>query len=168
MLRILMAAIFALHVGVALAEESIGTIEGTLDGEQRTWIVYADDGDSDWTGGGDFPALGIVGHVEGTDSNDFARAIDIGFNVYLKQQPLEFQDPHVNYFDTSILDGYFSSPDTEPAQFTITSLQVIGDKLAIKGTFTSKLYFSNNMGRNLDMSKSKSVTGTYDVTLPRK
>ncbi len=168
MLRILMAAVFALHAGTSWSEEAIGTLKGTLDGQKRTWIVYADDGDSNWTGGDDFPGLGIVGHAEGTDSNDFAGAIDIGFNVYLKQQPLEFQSPHVNYYETSILDAYFSLPDTEPAQFTITSIQVIGDKLAIKGTFTAKLYYSNNMGRDVDMSKSKSVTGTYDVTLPRQ
>lgn len=168
MLRILMAAVFALHAGTSWSEEVIGTIKGTLDGEQRTWVVYADDDDSDWTGGDDFPGLGFVGHVEGTDSNDFARAIDMGFIVYLKQQPLEIDGTHVNYYETSILDAYFSLPDTEPAQFTITSIQVIGDKLAIKGTFTAKLYYSNNMGRAVDKSKSKVVTGTYDVTLPRQ
>ncbi len=170
MIRLILIVILALHASAAFAAEVIGTITGTLDGAEKSWYVTSDDNtsQSDWTGGDNYPALTIFGHATNDNTWNSKGALIISFSVPIEQLPMEFQDGEVIFVNSNMADSFISSRDLAPPKFTITSMQVVDGKLAIKGTFAAKLFHSSNFGRDMDPDNTKMVEGVFETTLPRK
>lgn len=155
-LRLIVLALVVATPLVASAEEG-GRISATIDGEERSYVLTANQ--SDWSGWGNGAggSTNIFAGEEGASGgwSDFT----LGFS-YAGDTA---SDPELS---ARLGDGrYFGEDEETGLALTLTSIEIDGDFLTVAGSFEGEIGKSDNYGRDIDTDGRKSIFGEFEVTL---
>lgn len=158
--RTIIAAICLLIPGGALAQDVIGSITATLDGEPRTWQTLQGSGDASYNtyfeSFGAFQSASVTGYVEGGSFNRDVLQIVVGF-----------MDGDTTPLETTVLfvpermSRMWANIDGEPI-LTIDSF----DGGQIAGSLSGRLCFKDGMMAEPDPETCQTIEGTFDTVLP--
>lgn len=156
----LAAACLLIPIG-AVAQDVIGSIAATLDGEARTWQTLDGSGSDtsyntylDDFGG--FQSASITGYVEGAPFNRDVLQIVVGF-MGGDSTPIET----TVLFVPERMSQMWANIDGEPI-LTIDSF----DGTQIAGSLSGRLCFKDGMMAEPDPETCQTIEGTFDTVLP--
>lgn len=157
-----LVASFALVSQGAMAEES-GEILVTTEEETMTFAL--DTMQSDWSGSPNWASVSITGIPVDDDAQDRFRSFNLGFSVNNGNPDL------AEATLLRIIDGepqrLYGAADAEAGglEITISDADADGDFFTVSGAYDGRLGPSDNFGRDIDLSQSIAVSGSFDVTL---
>lgn len=154
------ALCFFVLAATAQAEER-GRLTLTIDGESYDYELWA--AQSDWSGSESFGSVSIF--AQPVDRDMELGSIMLGFSLASGNA----ERGEINL--RTVRDGetirYFAGADAEEGGLTVTldGASVSGEELSVTGRFQTQAGTSDNYGRDIDLSDSMQMEGTFDVVL---
>lgn len=155
----------------ALAE-TLGTITATMDGEERTWFITADGGESQSSlvqpMAGMLMGSSII--LWGVPDEDIVATtkdvLTLDATLMRGAGGMMPVNPQARYLVTGFNDQWIAV-DEGQTEMTLTAVEPVGDGLHVAGTFTATANYTQDMtDQDVDRSKTKVISGSFDVTLP--
>lgn len=148
----------------ASAQEVVGTITGTLDGEDRVWFITAMGGNSSSYRSemGPITNVTIFGHASDDTIMSAKDALIIDFSLMNGEV---FPDTlSVAFSDSSVEGNYYANNDNV-ATLTLTRIADENGQLTLEGAFTATMAYGASYGAPLDPENTRAAEGTFSLTL---
>lgn len=152
--------------------DTLGTITATMDGEERTWFITAEDGESQSSFvqpmagmlmGSSFILWGVP------DEDTVATMKDVlmlDATLMRGAGGMIPVNPTTRYLVGGFKDQWVAEEEGQ-TEMTLTTIEPIDGGLHVAGTFTATANYTQDMtGQEVDRSKIKVISGSFDVTLP--
>jgi len=169
MRRILFALLSTALAEPVAAQDALGTIEGTRDGQAIVWHLTAQDGTSQSGFTNMMRGLDDVslwGHAEPDSTTSVQGALLLDFNLMSNGGTLTATDATLQYLSEGYKAGYLALNGAS-LNLTIATAEKRGDALYIQGSFTATPAFSDNiMAMKTDPGQTLTLTGNFSATLP--
>lgn len=155
----------------AYAADLLGTITATMgDAPAQDWFVTAEGGESQSAlakmPGVPLHDVSLWGNTSADETASLKGALLLDFSVMGSGGAATVMDATLQYLEEGYSGGYLAGSDGDLA-ITLTRFDESGDGLAIAGDFTATATFSDNLAAmSTDPSKTRSFSGTFEVTLP--
>lgn len=145
--------------------QSTGEIALTIAGEEHVFPL--DSSQSDWSGRESWPSISLSARAFNDDGED-PRVVSFSFDAgnWMPSLPeLRF----TRYEDGKAVQKLFSAEDAEDGalQVTLDSHSVTGSQLSVSGSIEGSMGTSDNYGRDIDLSDSVPVSGTFTATVEK-
>ncbi|MGC9369090.1 MAG: hypothetical protein ACP5DX_06070 [Paracoccaceae bacterium] len=161
-------ALFLVPAG-ATAQDLLGTIEATVDGQARTWYLTAQDGESQ----SDFAqimrgmnAVSLFGHPTDDSITAVKGALLIDFSLITLGGTPSVADATLQYLEDGYGGGYLATTDGA-TQVSLDAVEVKDDTLHIEGHFAATAAYSDDiMRQTTDDSRTITLNGSFRATVP--
>mgnify|MGYP001818386064 CR=1 FL=1 len=167
----ILCALFAAFSVPALAE-TIGTITATVDGQEKTWYVTAADGESQSSWVQPMPGMlsmssfSLWGNPSEEEIASVKDVLAIGFTVVRGRGGMTPANPEVQYLVTGFDDQWVATGEGA-TDLTISELERAGEGVRVAGSFTAHAHYTSDGARlELDRSRGKTISGSFQATLP--
>ena len=172
MLRILTFCAVASLAALPARAETLGTITATIDGAERTWFVTAEGGESQSS----FiqPMAGMLNMSSfilwGNPKEDVLATnkdvLMLSATLVRGAGGMMPVTPETRYLVNGFKDQWIAV-DEGLTEMDLTTIEPVDGGLHVAGTFTAQAnYTQDMMEQDVDRSKTKVITGRFDVTLP--
>lgn len=154
----------------ALAQDTVGTITGTLNGEETTWYITYDGADSQSAYMTIVPPSSQVtlwGHAEEGSIMSLQDSLILDFFAIAQGGNLAANTLSLQHLDDGYSGGWIADDETGSLSVTVTTLEPTDAGLTIAGSFEAEAVWSPNMmSRELDPSRTAQISGRFEATLP--
>ncbi|PWG18057.1 hypothetical protein [Salibaculum griseiflavum] len=159
-------AIAALPV-VAQAQEVIGTATGTIDGEEHTWFLTAQDGQSqsDFSEMGSIVDVSILAHASPDTIMSTKDGLMLSWSVFDMANPAP-QGVELRYMAGDSFMQAYTAPEDAPVTLDLSTFTKVEDGLHVAGMVTGSLGWSEGIGSSPDMADSHEVAISFDAVVP--
>ena len=158
--------------------ETIGFIEGSLDGEARKWFITRAEFDgelvsqSDWqTMFNNHATINLFGHPSDTTALQSTGALMVNIDAMNLDQTPTLSDQEVVYLAGGMTKAYTSDADGGSAAIVIDNIAINGDTLTVSGTVEARMHFRNPFNPSAEApAQTVSVLsgGRFEATLAKQ
>ena len=174
MLRLLRRAACVLGVlvfvqGGAVAQEVTGRITGRVDGIGREWFVTRQEAESrsDWSGVPGFQSVTHYGNARPDALSEPRDALVLSFNLVGDAGAPSASGVEIRLLVTGFSTAWMARSG-EGARVSISDVEIEGDAMLVRGTFSARLGFSDSFGTRIDYARGRHVEGRFEATLDRQ
>lgn len=167
MKRFVLAAAIGVLPILAQAQEVIGTVTGTIDGQERTWFLTSQDGQSqsDFSEMGSIVDVSILAHASLDTVMSTKDGLMLSWTVFDMANP-EPQGAELRYMAGDSFMQAYTAPEDAPVMLDLSTFAKLTDGLHVAGTVSGTLGWSEGAGADPDMADSRDVSITFDAVLP--
>lgn len=154
----------------ALSQEVLGTIEARVDDTFRTWHLTRD-GDQNQSRWAEMMRgltdVSLWGHDSPDSATSVAGAMILDFGVMTTTGTPVVVNPTLQYLTEGYKGGWLATDDSQIA-VTLETFDATAAGLKITGSFTATLTYSTDpMTQTMDPTRSQTIEGRFDATLPK-
>ena len=163
-IRLLVAATFALAAMPVLAQDRLGGFDGSVAGEPRAWHVLDIDGEASagWYDQGMIVQVEVFGFPRADSIADVVGAID--FTLTLMGGSLAPAGASLTYYADGTRQLFLAEEDE--IQVTLDEARRDGDRLHLRGTIEAEVFRVVNLFREeLDRDNGRAVAARFDLVL---
>ena len=162
------AVILAAATFPAIAQNSAGTITGTLDLEPVAWTVAGEDAPlaSTWRATATARHVRIVGLARRSGAESLTDALVITFVATGNPGETDVSEPTVAYLPAGSETTWLAEGET--IDLDIEALLVTGDTMALAGSFTAQMTPGGTQGLVAPDAPLLTVDGNFQATLRRE
>jgi len=165
---VLPALVLALLAVPASAQQPMGTITATMDGEAQEWVTLAlpeeDTATASYTDFGPVTSITIQGHDLGADSI-MNNILTVEASLMGRDGSAPPIDMSVSLFPEGLRGPFYTSEETEDeTTINFTRLE-FGETGAAQGTFSARICRRDGMFSETDLDDCRLIEGRFDTQL---
>lgn len=149
----------------ANAQEVLGTVTGTVGGEEREWYVTASDegSQSDWLGSETWAEVSVVAHSTPDTIMRTTEALMVGFTLTGAGDNANASGAEVTFLVEGFSAAYVGEDDA--VTVTITEHSVTDGVLSLAGTVEGTLAWTEDFGRTVDPDDTVVLEASFDTSV---
>lgn len=165
-----LAAALCVAPSLSFAQEVIGTITASLDGEERTWFLTLDDKESQSFGFSmavaNLQSFSLWGQPDAQSVKTLDDTLLFTFDIMTVADQVMPAGASVIYLEDGWQSGWLAD-DPEKVSFSLTTLEKTDEGVVVAGSFDAATNYSKPLaGGEVDASRTMQITGTFTATLP--
>jgi hypothetical protein len=165
-----LGATIAMSPAVSFAQEVFGTIEASLDGEDRSWFLTTQDKESQSFGMtvaiANLQSFTLWGQTSAETVNEMKGSLLLGFDVATVGGNVIPLNVSVTYLADGWKSGWRADEESGVV-FTLTTLEERDGGVYVEGSFTSVAGYAEPLdGEEIDASRTMEINGSFKATLP--
>jgi hypothetical protein len=164
------AAALSLASTISVAQDVIGTITASLDGEERVWFLTMQDTESQTFGLtiaiANLQSFSLWGQPDAQSVQVFKDSLLLSFEVMSVANQVMPVNVSVIYLAEGWQSGWLAD-DAEKITFSLTTLEKTEEGVVVAGSFDAAANYSEPLaGGDVDASRTMQIIGTFTATLP--
>jgi len=169
-LAMTLRSILAFSLGIvlacpAIAQDQIGTVTGTVDGQPSSWTLSAGEGHESpgvWINMG--PGMDLVTIFAKSDAAAESGMLNLTFGM-MRNAGATIIFRAEGYFRGGEPVSAYSAPMDEGIVYTLTMVEEVEGGLHVQGDFSGDFFLASATGE-IDKSQSIAIAGTFDTIVP--
>ena len=169
-----LAAALSLAPMASFAQEVFGNITATLDGEERTWFLTAQDNESQSFGlsiaVANLQSFQLWGQPSEDSVNTFEDSLLFSFEVMSVADQLIPLNAGVMYLSDAWKSGWMASESEDEANdifLSLTTFEERDDGFFVEGSFEAAAHYREPLaGGEFDPARTMQIIGSFSALLP--
>lgn len=172
--RTVFAAVLCLAPTLTFAQEVFGTITASLDGEERTWFLTAEDQESQSFGlsiaVANLQQFSLWGQPSADSVQNFNESLLFNFQVMSVAGQLIPLNAEVMYLSDAWKSGWIAAESYDEANdivLSLTTLEKRDDGVFIEGSFEAAAHYREPLSSGeIDPSRTLQINGSFSAVFP--